>query len=315
MNRDFWKDKDVLVTGSRGFVGTNMIEMFPDCRWLLYPKREELDLTDYKAVDSYMEKHKPDIVIHLAGRVGGILDNKTYPADFYFQNTMMSTIIMDASYRHGVEKFVGLAAGCGYPDLEKYDIDIPLREDQFFDGFPDMNSYGYSMAKKNMIVQSMAYKEQYGFNSVVLLPANLYGPHDNFDLESSHVVPALIRKFVDATSRGSDIAEVWGDGKASREFIYVLDVCEAILDVAEKYNETGPLNLGTGVETTIDSLVDTIIRVTGFRGKVERNFSKPTGQARRVYDMSKFKQAVGFVPNTSIEEGIEETISWYVDDL
>jgi GDP-L-fucose synthase len=308
----------ILITGSNGFVGRNLVnyitDVMPDST-LLTPSKEVLNLVDKDSTNDYLELHQPDVVLHLAGRVGGILDNKTYPADFYFQNTMMTTLLMDLSYRHKVKRFVGLAAGCGYPDLENYDIDVPLREDQFFDGFPDMNSYGYSMAKKNMIVQSMAYREQFGFNSTVLLPANLYGPHDNFDLVSSHVVPALVRKFVEAVKDESDVVEVWGDGSASREFIYVEDVCKAIVDVANEYDKTGPLNLGTGVETTISSLVETIINVTGYKGTVKINSNRPTGQPRRVYNMDKFKNAIGSVPSISLEEGISKTVTWYKENI
>jgi len=309
----FWKNKKVLVTGAHGFVGRNLTKLLEEMKRendfrILAPLRNELDLTKEEQVATYFKEHKPQVVLHLAGKVGGILANKTQPADFFYQNIMMGTLVMHHSYLNGAEKVVALAAGCGYPKM----LPVPYTEEDFWRDLPDENSIGYSMAKKNLIIQSWTYREQYGFNSVVLLPANLYGPYDNFDLETSHVVPALIRKFLEAKERGDKEVVVWGTGIASREFLYSVDTAQAIIDMAEKVNETGPFNLGTGTETTIKELIETIKEFTGFEGNIIWDTSKPDGQPRRFYDMSKFKEAVGYVPGTNIKAGIQSTIDWYL---
>jgi nucleoside-diphosphate-sugar epimerase len=244
---------------------------------ILCPTSKELDLTDEKQVCNFFKKNKPNIVLHLAGKVGN------------------------------AEKVVALAAGCGYPKH----LEVPYTEEDFWKDLPDENSIGYSMAKKNLIIQSWTYREQYDLNSVILLPANLYGPHDNFDLETSHVVPALIRKFLEAKDRGDKQVTVWGTGVASREFLYSVDTARAIIDMAETVNESGPFNLGTGVETTIKDLVKTIGKLTNFEGDIVWDTSKPDGQPRRFYDMSRFEDALGYVPNTNIEEGLKKTIEWF----
>ncbi len=309
---NFWKDKRILITGAHGFVGNNLMKVLSEMQEkeffeILSPTRQELDLTKQDQVEDYFKTHTPDIVLHLAGKVGGILANKTKPADFFYENIMMGTLVMHCAYKYGAEKVVALAAGCGYPKL----LPVPYTEDDFWKDLPDENSIGYSMAKKNLIIQSWTYREQFGFNSVVLLPANLYGPHDNFNLETSHVVPALIRKFIEAKERGDNEVTVWGTGKASREFLYSVDTARAIIDIAESVNETGPFNLGTGAETSIKELVKTIKELTAFEGEVVWDTSKPDGQPRRFYDMSKFKDAVGYVPSTDIETGLKSTIRWY----
>jgi len=311
----YWKDKRVLVTGAHGFVGHNLMGLLREMQnetefEILAPSRKELDLTKEEQVAAYFKANKPHVVLHLAGKVGGILANKTHPGDFFYQNIMMGTLVMHYSHLYGAEKVVALAAGCGYPKM----LPVPYTEEDFWRDLPDENSIGYSMAKKNLIIQSWTYREQYGVNSVVLLPANLYGPYDNFDLETSHVVPALIRKFIEAKERGDDKVVVWGTGVASREFLYSVDTAQAILDMAERVNETGPFNLGTGTETTIRELIETIRELTEFEGDIVWDTSKPDGQPRRFYDMSKFKEAVGYVPSTSIEEGLKSTIEWYKEN-
>ena len=219
---------------------------------------------------------------------------------------MIGTLVMEHSYRSGVEKLVALAAGCGYPK----DNAVPFTEESFWHGLPDINTRAYSMAKKNLIVQSWAYREQYDFNSCILLPANLYGPHDNFHLTMSHVVPALIRKFIEARDSNTDVT-VWGSGKATREFLYVEDMAKSIVDTALKFDESGPLNVGTGVETSIRQLVNLISDATDFKGNIIWDASKPDGQLRRFYDMSKFEKSIGYIPNTSIEKGLQQTVAWY----
>tara|TARA_Y100000593_G_scaffold94378_1_gene193169 strand:- start:8791 stop:9741 length:951 start_codon:yes stop_codon:yes gene_type:complete len=312
---DFWKNKTVLVTGAHGFVGTNLMNLLREMQKnidfkVLSPTRKDLDLTNEKKVEEYFSEHRPNVVLHLAGKVGGIGINKAKPAEFFYDNLMMGTLVMHHAYLNGAEKVVALAAGCGYPKL----LPVPYTEEDFWRDLPDENSIGYSMAKKNLIIQSWTYREQYGFNSVVLLPANLYGPHDNFNLETSHVVPALIRKFLEAVEDGREEVVVWGTGVASREFLYSEDTARAIVTMAEKVNETGPFNLGTGVETTIKELVNTIATQTGYKGKIVWDTSKPDGQPRRFYDMSRFKKAVGYVPDTDISEGIQRTIEWYKEN-
>ena len=309
---NFWKGKKVLVTGAHGFVGKNLMSLLSTKSReeefeILSPTRRELDLTNEKQVSEYFWTHKPNIVLHLAGKVGGIGANKAKPAEFFYENIMMGTLVMHYAYTNGAEKVVALAAGCGYPKM----LPVPYTEEDFWKDLPDENSIGYSMAKKNLIIQSWTYREQYGFNSVILLPANLYGPHDNFDLETSHVVPALIRKFVEAKDRGDEKVVVWGTGAASREFLYSLDTAQAIIDMAEKVNETGPFNLGTGTETTIKDLVTIIGDIVGFDGEIVWDTTKPDGQPRRFYDMSKFRDALGYVPSTGVSEGIEKTVDWY----
>ena len=220
---------------------------------------------------------------------------------------MMGTLIMDFAHRFNCEKTVVLAAGCGYPK----NLPVPYTEEDFWMGLPDENSIGYSMAKKMLIIQSWTYREQYGFDSTVLLPANLYGPHDNFDLETSHVVPALVRKFIEAKDNGSSSVEVWGSGTASREFLYVQDTAKAIVDSAEKDVGSGPYNLGTGTETTIKELVTEIASAVGFSGELNWDTSRPDGQPRRFYDMSKFERAYGYVPSTTLKDGIQKTVEWF----
>tara|TARA_Y100001938_G_scaffold102134_2_gene139476 strand:- start:2231 stop:3175 length:945 start_codon:yes stop_codon:yes gene_type:complete len=312
---NFWEGKKVLVTGAHGFVGKNLMKLLEAMQQdvsfeILAPTRIEVDLASEKQVAEYFWKHKPNIVLHLAGKVGGIGANKAKPADFFYQNIMMGTLVMHYAYANGAEKVVSLAAGCGYPKA----LPVPYSEEDFWKDLPDENSIGYSMAKKNLIIQSWTYREQYGFNSVILLPANLYGPHDNFDLETSHVVPALVRKFVEAVERGDDEVEVWGTGVASREFLYSVDTAQAILDMAEKVNESGPFNLGTGVETTIKELIETISDLTGFKGNIVWDTSRPDGQLRRFYDMTKFHKAVGYIPDTSLREGLQQTIEWFKNE-
>ena len=290
-----WNTKKVLVTGGNGFVGTNLCNKLDKLSVNYFaPSSKEYDLTSEKDVNDLFTKYQPNIVLHLAGKVGGIGANKDKPGDFFYDNIMMGTLIMEYSKRFNVEKVVALAAGCGYP---KY-LEVPYTEDDFWKDLPDENSIGYSMAKKNLIIQSWTYREQFGFDSTILLPANLYGPHDNFNLETSHVVPALIRKFIAAKNNNEKSITVWGTGVASREFLYVDDTVDAIIDAVDCV-ESGPFNLGTG----------------NFKGKTIWDITKPDGQPKRFYDMSKFKEAFGYVPSTDLNKGLKETIEWYLNNI
>jgi GDP-L-fucose synthase len=301
------KNKKILVTGGRGFVGSNLVNELKQRNLDYYaPTKEEYDLRKEEDVKKLFEIYKPNIVLHVAGKVGGIGANKAKPGDFFYDNIMMGTLVTHYAYVNGVEKIVSLAAGCGYPKL----LPVPYTEDDFWKDLPDENSIGYSMAKKNLIIQSWTYRDQFNFDSTVLLPANLYGPHDNFNLETSHVVPALIRKFIEAKDNNTESVTVWGDGTASREFLYVDDTVKAIIDAID-CKESGPFNLGTGKETTVKELVETIAELVGFKGNIIWDSSKPNGQPRRFYDMSKFEKTFGYVPNTELSVGLKKTIEWY----
>lgn len=304
-------NKKILVTGASGFVGKNLVNKLNELGFknILSPSSKELDLTNEESVKNYFTDKKPNIVLHIAGLVGGISINKLKPAEFFYKNGMMSMLITHYSYLNNVEKLVSLAAGCGYPR----NIPVPFSEEDFWNGLPDMNSYGYSLAKKNLVVGSWAYNEQYGFDHTVLIPANLYGPYDNFNLDTSHVIPALIRKFLDAKENNLDEVIVWGTGVATREFLYVEDTVQAIID-AIKCSETGPFNLGTGKETSIKELNETISQIIGYKGKIVWDTTKPDGQPKRFYNMDKFKNSFGYVPNTSLKNGLEKTIEWYINN-
>jgi len=300
-------NKKILVTGGRGFVGSNLVNELKN-RGLNYyaPTKDEYDLRKEDHVKRLFEDYQPNIVLHVAGKVGGIAANKAKPGDFFYDNIMMGTLVTHYAYLNGVEKLVSLAAGCGYPKI----IPVPFTEEDFWKDLPDENSIGYSMAKKNLIIQSWTYRDQFRFDSTVLLPANLYGPHDNFNLETSHVVPALIRKFLEAKENNSPTVTVWGDGSASREFLYVDDTVNAIID-AIKCEGSGPFNLGTGKETSVKELVETISLLVDFKGEIVWDSSRPNGQPRRFYDMSKFEKAFGYIPSTELINGLKKTIEWY----
>ena len=309
----FWSDKRVVVTGGAGFLGSFLVEHLraKDCRAVVVPRSKDYDLVEMDAVRRLYADAKPDVVIHLAARVGGIGANQANPGRFFYDNLMMGTQLIEVGRQLGIKKFVAIGTICAYP---KY-APIPFKEDDLWAGFPEETNAPYGLAKKMMLVQSQAYRQQYGFNSIVLFPVNLYGPRDNFDLETSHVIPALIRKCAEAQQNGKPEIVLWGDGTPTREFLYVEDAAEGILLAAEKYNDSRPLNLGTGEELSIKTLAGIIAAEVGFHGRILWDPTKPNGQPRRCLDISRIKQTIGFQPTHSLRDGLKKTIQWYRANL
>jgi GDP-L-fucose synthase len=306
----FWDNKKILVTGGAGFLGSFVLDGLIRERNVRQenvsiPRSANIDLRIWENCVRVVKDI--DIVIHLAGRGGGIGYNRKYPGMLFYDNIVMNSQLMEAARQEGVEKFVGIGTVCSYP---KYAA-VPFKEESLWDGYPEETNAAYGLSKKMMLVQSQAYRQQYGFNSIHLLMVNLYGPRDNFNLESSHVIPALIRKFVDAVQNEEKEVVVWGTGKASREFLYVEDAAEAILFATEKYNKADPVNIGAGKEITIHELVNLIGELTGFKGDIVWDTSKPDGQPRRCLDTSKAKREFGFEAKTDFREGLKRTIDWY----
>jgi len=309
----FWSDKRVVVTGGAGFLGSFLVEHLraKDCRAVVVPRSKDYDLVEMDAVRRLYADAKPDVVIHLAARVGGIGANQANPGRFFYDNLMMGTQLIELGRQLGIKKFVAIGTICAYP---KY-APIPFKEDDLWAGFPEETNAPYGLAKKMMLVQSQAYRQQYGFNSIVLFPVNLYGPRDNFDLETSHVIPALIRKCAEAQQNGKPEIVLWGDGTPTREFLYVEDAAEGILLAAEQYNDSRPLNLGTGEELSIKTLAGIIAAEVGFHGRILWDPTKPNGQPRRCLDISRIKQTIGFQPTHSLRDGLKKTIQWYRANL
>jgi len=310
----FWAQKKILVTGGAGFLGSFIVEKLieerkANPRNIRVPRSKDMDLRKWencvKAVKGM------DIVIHLAGNVGGIGFNKKYPAMLFYDNAIMGIQLMEAARQEGLQKFVAIGTVCAYP---KY-TPVPFREENLWNGYPEETNAPYGIAKKILLVQAQAYREQYGFNAIYLVPVNLYGPRDNFDLERSHVIPALIKKMVDAKLEGKNEVVVWGTGKASREFLYVEDAAEGILLATEKYDKPDPINLGAGKEIIIKELVDLIAELTGYNRKIIWNTSKPDGQPRRSLETGKAKKEFGFEAETDFVEGLRRTIEWYQEML
>ena len=305
----FWRDKRVVVTGGAGFIGSHVVEALKEegCQDIVIVRRRDYDLTKEGDVIRLFEEAHPEVVLHLAGLVGGILANKQRPADFFYQNITMGTFVLHYAWRYGVEKVVSAAAGCGYPEYAP----MPLKEESFWDGFPQQASFPYSLAKRMLHIQSLAYYQQHGFISVVAIPGNVYGPYDNFDLNASHVVPALVRKFVDAVECEDEEVIVWGSGQPTRDFVYAGDVARGMLLAGEKCNEPELLNISSGVETKIRELVELISELTGFQGKIVWDTSRPDGQLRRLFDISRARHKLGFEPQADLREGLQRTIAWY----
>jgi len=305
----FFADKKVMVTGGAGFLGRHLVKKLKErgCRDIFVPRSAQYDLVSMEDVERAYEDADPQIVIHLAAVCGGIQDNSKRPGTHFYNNLMMGVQAMEVARRRGIEKFVALGTVCAYPKFAP----IPFDEVDLWDGYPEETNAAYGLAKKMYLVQSQAYRQQYGFNSIFLLPANLYGPGDDFNPETSHVIPALIKKCFDAVDQGAEFIEVWGTGKATREFLYVEDAAEGILLATELYNRSDPINLGCDSETSIKNLVELIAELTGFKGEIRWDPSKPDGQPRRRVSAKRAKTEFGFESTTQLEDGLRKTIELY----
>lgn len=312
MDSEFFKDKRIVVTGGAGFLGSFILEKLRQrgCKDILVPVADEYDLVKLADVERMYEDMRPDVVIHLAAVVGGIGANREHPGKFFYENLMMGVQLIEQGRLRGIEKFVAIGTVCAYPKFTP----VPFKEDDIWNGYPEETNAPYGLAKKMLLVQSQAYRDEYGFNSIFLLPVNLYGPRDNFDPASSHVIPALIKKCVDAVDSGSDYIDCWGTGSASREFIYAQDAAEGILLATERYNGREAVNIGSGFEITIKDLIEKIAEFTGFDGEIRWDSTKPDGQPRRCLDVSRAKKDFGFAARVNFDDGLKATIEWYMDN-
>lgn len=304
-------NKTIVVTGGAGFLGSAVVRhllkrgVAPER--VVVVRRRDFDLVHEDQVKRLYDTHRPDIVIHLAAVVGGIGANRKHPGKFYYQNLMMGALLMEHARLASIQKFVAIGTICAYPKFTP----VPFREDDLWSGYPEETNAPYGIAKKNLLVQAQAYRSEYGFNAVYLLPVNLYGPGDNFDPETSHVIPALIRKCVEAVERGQSSVEIWGTGKATREFLYIEDAAEGVVLATERLDTSDPVNLGAGFEISIRDLAQLIARLTGFTGELVWNTSQPDGQPRRSLETSRAEKLFGFKARTTFEEGLARTIDWY----
>jgi len=306
---DFWRKRRVVVTGGFGFLGSYVVQKLRShgAKHVLVPAHADYDLRQLSAVEQMYRDMQPDIVIHLAALVGGIGANRERPGEFFYDNLMMGTQLMEVGRQRDIEKFVAIGTVCAYPKFTP----LPFKEDDLWSGYPEETNAPYGLAKKMLLVQGQAYRQQYGFRSIYLLPVNLYGPRDNFDPKASHVIPALIKKCVDARDGGAPDIVVWGDGTPTREFLYVEDAAEAIALAAERYDRPDPVNVGSAFEITIRDLVRLIANLTGFQGEIKWDTDQPNGQPRRKLDTSRAEREFGFRSTTSFPEGLKRTIEWY----
>lgn len=309
---DFWSTRRVLLTGGGGFLGRVIHERVSRERpaVVLSPRRSELDLRDAVAIREYLVQQKPNMIIHAAAVVGGIGANREHPGSFFYENAIMGIQLIEEARRAGIDKFVCLGTICAYPKFAP----VPFREDDLWNGYPEETNAPYGIAKKALLVQLQAYRQEYGFNGIFLLPVNLYGPGDNFDLQTSHVIPAMIRKFVEARDANESHVMLWGDGSPTREFLYVGDAAEAIALAAENYDGAEPVNVGSGIEISIRDLAIAIAEKTGFRGEIRWDASKPNGQPRRRLDVARAREQFGFSAATPLAEGLTRTIAWYQEN-
>lgn len=307
-----FNNKRIVVTGGAGFLGYHVVKKIKERGGaeVFVPRSNDYNLITETGIVNMFRDMKPDYIIHLAAVVGGIGANRENPGKYFYDNIMMGTQLIEQSRLHNLEKFVAIGTICAYP---KY-TPVPFREEDLWIGYPEETNAPYGLAKKMMLVQSQAYRDQYNFNSIYLLPVNLYGPRDNFNPSTSHVIPALIKKCIDAKKYGEKNITVWGTGMATREFLYVEDAAEGIVAATEHYNKSDPVNLGAGQEISIKELVEKIVELTGFNGDIIWDSSKPDGQPRRCLDTTKAQQEFGFQSQTSLEEGLKKTIEWYVSN-
>jgi GDP-L-fucose synthase len=307
------KNKTIILTGGSGFLGSHvrekLIQMGIASDNILIPRSKDIDLTKQTNCQSLLNSTKPDIVIHLAGKVGGIGLNRERPAELFYDNLIMGVELINAAYRSGVKKFVVMGTICAYPKFTP----VPFKEEDLWNSYPEETNAPYGIAKKALLVQAQAYRKQFGFNAIYLLPVNLYGPRDNFEPEKSHVIPALIKKIADAIKNKRDYIDVWGTGNASREFLYVEDAAEAIVLATQNYNGAEPINIGAGFEITIKELANKLCTIMKYRGKIHWDKSKPDGQPRRCLDVTKAEKEFGFKAKTSFEEGLAKTVNWYLN--
>jgi len=308
-NFNFWENQSVCITGGAGFWGSFVVDKLKQygVEEVFVPKIEDYDLVNLTDIQRMLHDAKPTLIIHLAALAGGIGANRARPADFFYINLMMGTQMIHEAWKFGVKKFVAVGTICAYPKFTP----IPFKEEDLWNGYPEETNAPYGLAKKMLLVQAQAYREQYGFNTVYPLPVNLYGPRDNFNLETSHVIPALIRKCVEAEEHGDENIILWGDGSPTREFLYVEDAAEGLLMAAERYNGSEPFNLGSGQEISIKDLANLIAKITGYQGNIIWDTSKPNGQPRRALDTSRAEKFFGFKAKTPLEEGLKRTVEWY----
>jgi GDP-L-fucose synthase len=311
MRGDFWPGEKVLITGGAGFLGKHLVPMLKsNGAGVFIPRSKNFDLRKEEDIDRLFKQYCPEIVIHMAAHGGGIGHMRKHPGSIFYDNLMMNTLIIEKSLRYGIKKFVGIGTVCSYPKFAS----VPFKEEDLWNGYPEETNAAYGLSKKMMLVQTQAYREEYGFNGIHLLLVNIYGPYDDFNLETSHVIPALIRKFTDAVENNKKEVEVWGTGKASREFLYVEDAARGIILATEKYNTPEPVNIGAGFEIKIKDLTKLIAELAGFKGAIRWDTSKPDGQPRRCLDVSRAKVEFGFEAKVGFREGLERTIEWYKEN-